>query len=178
MFSSGVYLAMRSAFDAADMVALALDRPADWPVARQGYEKRMRAGPSDYSWFIYRVTNPTAVISLTGVKDGSLLQLLVENMGRINFSHGMDDERKGITGDVKIGQNGNSSYWHTVSGWTTHCVPLTSHGLSGLEWQEAQAAEGPAFYKHSFETPQAMDTFLAMKGWTKGMAWIVSTSTQ
>ena len=130
-----------------------------------------------YKGVIYRVTNPTAVISLTGVKDGSLLQLLVENMGRINFSHGMDDERKGITGDVKIGQNGNSSYWHTVSGWTTHCVPLTSHSLSGLEWQEAQAAEGPAFYKHSFETPQAMDTFLAMKGWTKGMAWIVSTST-
>ena len=59
MFSSGVYLAMRSGFDAAEMVAVALDRPAEWPAARRGYEKRMRKGPRDYSWFIYRVTNPT-----------------------------------------------------------------------------------------------------------------------
>jgi hypothetical protein len=45
---------------------------------------------------LYRVTNPTAVIALSGLKAGSVLQLLVENMGRINFSHGMDDDRKGI----------------------------------------------------------------------------------
>ena len=44
---------------------------------------------------LYRVTNPTAVIALSGLKAGSVLQLLVENMGRINFSHGMDDDRKG-----------------------------------------------------------------------------------
>lgn len=41
------------------------------------------------------MTNPTASIALSGLKAGSVLQLLVENMGRINFSHGMDDDRKG-----------------------------------------------------------------------------------
>jgi len=59
MFSSGVFLAMQSAFDGADVVATALDRPAELPAARRALEKRMRAGPRDYSWFIYRVTNPT-----------------------------------------------------------------------------------------------------------------------
>lgn len=59
MFSSGVYLAMRSAFDGADLVATALDRPASLPAARRTMEQRMRARPRDYSWFIYRVTNPT-----------------------------------------------------------------------------------------------------------------------
>ncbi|MBB1604846.1 hydroxylase [Variovorax sp. UMC13] len=59
MFSSGVFLAMQSAFDGAELVATALDRPAELPAARRALEKRMRVGPRDYSWFIYRVTNPT-----------------------------------------------------------------------------------------------------------------------
>ena len=59
MFSSGVFLAMQSAFDGADLVATALDRPAELPAVRAAFEKRMRVGPRDYSWFIYRVTNPT-----------------------------------------------------------------------------------------------------------------------
>ena len=59
MFSSGVFLAMQSAFDGAELVATALDRPARLPAARRVIERRMRAGPRDYSWFIYRVTNPT-----------------------------------------------------------------------------------------------------------------------
>lgn len=59
MFSSGVFLAMQSGFDGAQLVATALDQPQRLPVARAAYEKRVRVGPRDYSWFIYRVTNPT-----------------------------------------------------------------------------------------------------------------------
>ena len=59
MFSSGVFLAMQSAFDGAGLVKTALDRPAELPAAREALEKRLRVGPRDYSWFIYRVTNPT-----------------------------------------------------------------------------------------------------------------------
>jgi flavin-dependent dehydrogenase len=60
MFSSGVYLAMHSAFDGAEVVATHLDRPAEEAArARKQFEKTMRKGPREYSWFIYRVTNPT-----------------------------------------------------------------------------------------------------------------------
>lgn len=59
MFSSGVFLAMQSAFDGAQLVQTALDRPQELAEARKALEKRMRVGPRDYSWFIYRVTNPT-----------------------------------------------------------------------------------------------------------------------
>ncbi|WP_326542461.1 NAD(P)/FAD-dependent oxidoreductase [Pseudorhodoferax sp.] len=59
MFSSGVYLAMHSAFDGAALVAKALDAPAAYPAACQAFEAMMRKGPREYSWFIYRVTNPT-----------------------------------------------------------------------------------------------------------------------
>ncbi|WP_076997150.1 NAD(P)/FAD-dependent oxidoreductase [Variovorax sp. KK3] len=59
VFSSGVYLAMYSAFESAEVVATALDRPAQAAAARQRFERDMRKGPREFSWFIFRVTNPT-----------------------------------------------------------------------------------------------------------------------
>ncbi len=59
MFSSGVYLAMRNAFDGVDVVATRLDRPLEAARARSRYEALARRGPDDFSWFIFRVTNPT-----------------------------------------------------------------------------------------------------------------------
>ncbi len=58
VFSSGVYLAMVSAFEGAELVAASLDRPAEAAAARQRYESVVRAGPREFSWFIYRMTNP------------------------------------------------------------------------------------------------------------------------
>ena len=59
MFSSGVYLAMHSAFDGAEVIATCLDRPAEGARARKRFERTMLKGPREYSWFIFRVTNPT-----------------------------------------------------------------------------------------------------------------------
>lgn len=59
VFSSGVYLAMHNAFEGAELVAAALDQPARATAARQDFERYMRKGPREFSWFIFRVTNPT-----------------------------------------------------------------------------------------------------------------------
>ncbi|WP_374565645.1 NAD(P)/FAD-dependent oxidoreductase [Ideonella sp.] len=59
VFSSGVYLAMQGAFEATDVVAARLDRPAEAAQARRRYEATMRKGPREFCWFIFRVTNPT-----------------------------------------------------------------------------------------------------------------------
>jgi flavin-dependent dehydrogenase len=59
VFSSGVYLAMHSAFVGAEVVATCLDQPAAAERAREGFEATMRKGPREFSWFIHRVTNPT-----------------------------------------------------------------------------------------------------------------------
>lgn len=59
VFSSGVYLAMHSAFTGAEVVAAALDRPAELARARRRFEADTRKGPRQFSWFIFRVTNPT-----------------------------------------------------------------------------------------------------------------------
>ncbi|HEY4069899.1 MAG TPA: NAD(P)/FAD-dependent oxidoreductase [Burkholderiaceae bacterium] len=59
VFSSGVYLAMQSAFDGAGVVETALQRPREYAAARARFDKRLRHGPREFSWFIFRVTNPT-----------------------------------------------------------------------------------------------------------------------
>lgn len=60
VFSSGVYLAMHSAFDGAEVVGALLDGKArEAAAARKRFERNMTKGPREFSWFIFRVTNPT-----------------------------------------------------------------------------------------------------------------------
>jgi flavin-dependent dehydrogenase len=59
MFSSGVMLAMNSAVAGADTIDQCLRNPARAQKALRRFERLMRRGPKAYSWFIYRVTNPT-----------------------------------------------------------------------------------------------------------------------
>ena len=58
VFSSGVMLAMRSAFAGADTVDTCLRHPQQAAVALKKFDHTMRRGPKTFSWFIYRVTNP------------------------------------------------------------------------------------------------------------------------
>lgn len=59
VFSSGVLLAMNSAFAATEVVHARLvgDRKAE-ARARKRFDHVMKVGPKQFSWFIYRVTNP------------------------------------------------------------------------------------------------------------------------
>jgi flavin-dependent dehydrogenase len=58
VFSSGVHLAMVSAFEGAEVVAACLDRPHQAAARRQRFEAHMKKGPREFSWFIFRMTNP------------------------------------------------------------------------------------------------------------------------
>ncbi|MDO8208108.1 MAG: NAD(P)/FAD-dependent oxidoreductase [Gallionella sp.] len=59
VFSSGVMMAMHSAFVGADTVDTCLRHPELAGKALKKFDKTMRVGPKEFSWFIYRVTNPT-----------------------------------------------------------------------------------------------------------------------
>jgi 2-polyprenyl-6-methoxyphenol hydroxylase-like FAD-dependent oxidoreductase len=56
VFSSGVFLAMNSAFAGADAVQTCLDHPDRAAAALRAFERVMRRGPREFSWLIYRVT--------------------------------------------------------------------------------------------------------------------------
>ena len=58
VFSSGVYLGMNSAEQAADVVDAALRDPARETAMQQAMETRLKRGLKHFSWFIYRFTTP------------------------------------------------------------------------------------------------------------------------
>lgn len=58
VFSSGVMLAMQSAFVGAETVDVCLRQPEHAAAALKKFDRMMRVGPKEFSWFIYRVTNP------------------------------------------------------------------------------------------------------------------------
>ena len=88
VFSSGVMLAMQGGFDAADTVDVCLREPAKGASALANFDRRVRKGPREFSWFIYRVTNPTmrdmfmAPSNVWRVKDALLSMLAGDIFGK------------------------------------------------------------------------------------------------
>ena len=93
---------------------------------------------------------------------GLTLDILVENMGRVNFGPSLLD-RKGITEGVQLGQQ---YLYH----WDVYPLPLDQ--LDTLVWKTSERHNGPAFYRAHFEATSQLDTFLALPGWTKGVCWL------
>jgi len=58
VFSTGVMLAMQSAFVGADTIETCLDRPREARRALKAFDASTRHGLRTFSWFIYRVMTP------------------------------------------------------------------------------------------------------------------------
>jgi flavin-dependent dehydrogenase len=59
MFSSGVLMAMVNGIASAEAVDTCLCDPRQYGAAMKKFDRIVRHGPKEYSWFIYRITNPT-----------------------------------------------------------------------------------------------------------------------
>ncbi len=58
VFSSGVWLAMNGGELGAQTIDTCLREPKQARAALKRFDRQMRHGPREFSWFIYRVTNP------------------------------------------------------------------------------------------------------------------------
>lgn len=106
---------------------------------------------------------PNQKLKVNVPEAGAQLDILVENMGRVNFGPELMD-RKGILGGVLL--NG-----HFVFDWQAFCLPLEDPTKLGFTRISDPLAE-PAFYRAEFTVDQPRDTFLSLSGWTKGVAWV------
>lgn len=91
------------------------------------------------------------------------LDILVENMGRVNFGPRMEQQRKGIDHCVQI--NG-----HMHNGWEIYPLPLDR--LDQLDFSGEYLENTPAFYRFELEIEETADTFLDFEGWGKGCAFV------
>ncbi|MCZ0990627.1 glycoside hydrolase family 35 protein [Streptomyces diastatochromogenes] len=106
--------------------------------------------------------NHEHAIALVVPRAGSVLRLLVENQGRVNYGPAIHD-RKGLLGQVRL--NGTE-----LTGWTQHPLPL--HSLDGLAFTSGPPAVGPVFHRGTFDVDVPADTFVHLPGWTKGNVWV------
>ncbi|KAF2254324.1 glycoside hydrolase family 35 protein [Trematosphaeria pertusa] len=110
---------------------------------------------------------------------GSKLQLLVENLGRVDYySRGnpyrnyLQDPYKGIVGDVKL----NSTI---LEGWDMYTLPLDDVSRVRKASANVSASSTPLFYHGTFQidkptttNPAELDTFLALPAGVKGNVWV------
>ncbi|MCX6992658.1 MAG: beta-galactosidase [Kiritimatiellaeota bacterium] len=90
------------------------------------------------------------------------LDILVENMGRINFGPLLRDY-KGITEGIRLG---DQFIYH----WQIFSLPLDD--LSKLPFAPGIQLNGPVFCRGHFQVDNVADTFLALPGWIKGVCFI------
>ncbi len=91
------------------------------------------------------------------------LDILVENMGRVNYGPKLFDQ-KGIVGGIRIERR-----FHF--GWDHYCLPMED--VSGLCWQDAAEGDVPAFYKGTLKIDKApCDTFIELPGFQKGFCMV------
>lgn len=120
------------------------------------YVNRKQIGTLDRRLDQSKLTLPS------GLRDGSVLDILVENTGRINYSHAILTERTGITGTVLLGGT-------EVKGWEMFSLPMQD--LSHLQFRSS-ACTGPCFFRTSMSVNNAADTFLDTRGLHKGQLWL------
>ncbi|MEQ1644592.1 MAG: beta-galactosidase family protein [Pyrinomonadaceae bacterium] len=95
-------------------------------------------------------------------KRGDLLEVLVENMGRINFGKDFIFDRKGITERVSL-DGVELKNWEIVS--------LPFDNFSRLKFSKTADAKA-AFFRGTFSLTNLGDTFLDMRKWGKGHVWV------
>jgi len=105
---------------------------------------------------------PGGALPVQPPQGGLRLELLVENMGRVNYGPELND-RKGLPGGVLLGQQ-------YLMGWTNYALPLDN--LTGLRFAAGLPEHFPAFLRGGFQVGSPADTYLALPGWTKGIAWV------
>ncbi len=104
-------------------------------------------------------------VELCDRTSGGVIDLLCENIGRENFGTGLENQRKGISGAVKIND-------HRQFGYEIYPLPLDEKQIEKLDFDSGYTENTPAFFRFEFEADEACDTFLDAEGFAKGCAFI------
>jgi beta-galactosidase len=92
------------------------------------------------------------------------LDILVENLGRVNFGPYLLKNKKGITEKVTFNQV-------ELRGWQMFQFPFNDVGR--IKFSASRSQENiPVVKRGSFELDKVRDTYLNMSGWGKGSVWL------
>ena len=92
------------------------------------------------------------------------LDILVENLGRINYGPYLLKNKKGITDKVEFNRK-------ELKGWQMFSMPFDRVETPSLSAGKA-APDAPVIKQGSFDLETVGDTYLDMSNWGKGVVWI------
>ncbi|WBL25219.1 beta-galactosidase [Zunongwangia sp. HGR-M22] len=92
------------------------------------------------------------------------LEILVENMGRINYGAKMTENKKGIISAVSIND------YEISGGWEMYKAPFEQ--APQVKASEEIKEKLPVVYSGNFDLDEIGDTFLDMQEWGKGIVFI------
>lgn len=98
-------------------------------------------------------------------RTSGIIDLLCENTGRENFGTGLENQRKGISGGVKIND-------HRHFGFEIYPLPLDERQIAALDFGIGYIENTPAFYRFELDIDELCDTFLDTDGFGKGCAFV------
>lgn len=99
------------------------------------------------------------------IPPNGILDILVENMGRINYGADIIHNRKGIISPVYINNI------EIVGNWQMFKLPLKKPPVINKN-QNSSKTGRPAFYTGNFEINEPGDIFFDMRGWGKGIVFV------
>ena len=103
-------------------------------------------------------------LELTVPEAGATLEILVENMGRINFGKYLLQNKKGITESVSLAGK-------ELTNWEMYSLPFDNEKKMAFATGK-KAAIAPVIKQASFQLQATGDTYLDMSNWGKGVVWI------
>lgn len=98
-------------------------------------------------------------------RTSGIIDLMCENTGRENFGTGLENQRKGISGGVKIND-------HRHFGFEIYPLPLDERQIAALDFGIGYIENTPAFYRFELDIDEPCDTFLDTDGFGKGCAFV------
>lgn len=100
-----------------------------------------------------------------GLKEHDVLEILIENMGRVNYGPQIPDQRRGIVGNVTVDDQ-------VLEDWELYSLPLSTPPSTSGTAPKPSSGVGPIFFSGSFDVKKTGDTFLELPGWVKGVVWV------
>lgn len=103
-------------------------------------------------------------VKIVSDKNTNIIDILVENMGRINYGRGLSEDRKGI----------DAAYIYNkyLYGWVNVSLPMDNLGKLKFDEEVKPMKNLPVFYKGRFYVDEVADTFLKTDGFGKGFVMV------
>uniref|UniRef100_A0A8C5J9F1 GLBL2 protein n=1 Tax=Junco hyemalis TaxID=40217 RepID=A0A8C5J9F1_JUNHY len=137
--------------------------------SRDHVRDRAQVGHRAHSWGKHHIS--TLMFVLFPFQQGfRQLRLLVENRGRVNYGPALNEQRKGLIGDIFL----NKTPLRNFKIYSLEMKPAFMKRFQASGWSSVpDYFVGPAFFRgRLWIEQQPQDTFLKLQGWEKGVVFV------